>query len=83
MIIQHIEEYITAAFNGSNELLKRKQMDAWWIQEFRISLLVLPRRSIIITRWNKPLEGQVKLNTDGSSKGNPGLCGGRGRFEEL
>jgi len=29
-------------------------------------------------RWERPTRGWVKLNTDGSSLGNPGLAGGRG-----
>ena len=28
-------------------------------------------------RWSKPVSGWVKLTTDGSSLGNPGLAGGR------
>ncbi|XP_058111206.1 uncharacterized protein LOC131254225 [Magnolia sinica] len=37
----------------------------------------LPRNHSIVT-WLKPLRGFLKLNVDGSSRGNPGLSGGRG-----
>ena len=43
-----------------------------------------PTRSIIKrVRWERPLEGWCKLNTDGAASGNPGLagCGGIVRDE--
>ena len=33
-------------------------------------------------RWEKPRHGWVKLNTDGSSLGNPRLAGGGGLIRE-
>ncbi|KAL0291297.1 UNVERIFIED_CONTAM: putative ribonuclease H protein [Sesamum radiatum] len=36
------------------------------------------RQKAIIVHWRKPPEGWYKLNTDGASKGNPGISGADG-----
>ncbi|KAL0405791.1 UNVERIFIED_CONTAM: putative ribonuclease H protein [Sesamum latifolium] len=33
------------------------------------------RQKAIIVPWRKPQDGWYKLNTDGASKGNPGISG--------
>ena len=33
-------------------------------------------RQELLVRWCAPVEGWVKLNVDGASKGNPGIAGG-------
>lgn len=32
----------------------------------------------MLVRWERPGQGKLKLNTDGSAQGNPGLAGGGG-----
>lgn len=39
---------------------------------------IKPSLNIIPVKWLKPLDGYLKLNTNGCSKGNPGLAGGGG-----
>ncbi|KAK9991108.1 hypothetical protein SO802_026093 [Lithocarpus litseifolius] len=42
------------------------------------------QRSVVImsVKWNKPLDGWFKLNTDGASIGNPGKAGGGGLIRD-
>lgn len=45
-----------------------------------LKIMDLAKYQIIYTpvKWLYPNTGFIKLNTDGCSKGNPGLCGGGG-----
>ncbi|KAL0361556.1 UNVERIFIED_CONTAM: putative ribonuclease H protein [Sesamum radiatum] len=36
------------------------------------------QQKAIVVHWRKPQEGWYKLNTDGASKGNPGIFGAEG-----
>ena len=44
--------------------------------------LVGNRKILKQVRWDKPCCGWLKLNTDGSSMGNPGLAGGGGLLRD-
>lgn len=37
-----------------------------------------PTKVLLLVGWSFPPQGWVKLNTDGASKGNPGLAGAGG-----
>ena len=45
-------------------------------------LLVTKRKILKQVRWEKPCNGWLKLNTDWSSLGNPGLAGGGGLLRD-
>ncbi|GKV27995.1 hypothetical protein SLEP1_g37098 [Rubroshorea leprosula] len=42
----------------------------------------LPGKATIFVKWNPPPEGAIKLNTDGSAFGNPGMAGAGGVFRD-
>lgn len=55
----------------------REIVSAWEKSEERKT-----KHCIISIRWMPPLEGWVKLNTDGASKGNPGDGGSEGMVQD-
>lgn len=40
------------------------------------------RAHVCAVKWDKPPIGLVKLNSDGASRGNPGLSGGEGVIQD-
>ncbi|KAL4189211.1 hypothetical protein AMTRI_Chr08g205860 [Amborella trichopoda] len=54
-----------------------------FLQEWSNLLLLTHHKSDINPRWTPPLEGQIKLNFDGCSSGNPGLAGIGGVFRNF
>ncbi|KAK7244115.1 hypothetical protein RIF29_38933 [Crotalaria pallida] len=60
--------------------IRRNLNTGWGVQDLdnRRKGNILTRKETIFIQWRGPLEGWVKLNTNGASKGNPGLawCGG-------
>lgn len=44
-----------------------------WIACFDLLQQLIPKLLCQIVRWDKQKEGQIKCNTDGASKGNPGI----------
>lgn len=55
-------------------------------ENFRVVFAIinglLTRKITRSFRWEKPTQGWLKLNTDGSSVGNPGLAGCRGAIRD-
>lgn len=47
-----------------------------WDQFYELLESVKHHISIMAVKWNPSMPGFVKLNSDGCSKGNPGLSGG-------
>lgn len=57
-------------------LCLRTSNDVLILQQLRVNVPAIPSNPWILTRWNHPVQGRYKLNTDGSCKGNPGAGGG-------
>lgn len=53
-------------------------LDERIIQRLDLPLQPINHRISRAVSWNKPASGCVKLNVDGSCRGNPGTCGGGG-----
>ncbi|KAL0014093.1 hypothetical protein SO802_001162 [Lithocarpus litseifolius] len=64
--------------NIAKEILDR----AFEFTHCACTTLVKNRRILMSIRWEKPCSGWFKLNTDGSSLGNPGLAGGGGLIRD-
>ncbi|KAM7526883.1 hypothetical protein LguiA_016785 [Lonicera macranthoides] len=46
------------------------------LNELGLNCLIMKVARCLVTKWVKPLAGRFKLNSDGCSRGNPGLSGG-------
>ncbi|KAL0285442.1 UNVERIFIED_CONTAM: putative ribonuclease H protein [Sesamum calycinum] len=54
------------------------QGDLFTVNSLNIPLQPRTPKKTITVHWRKPQEGWYKLNTDGASKGNPGISGAGG-----
>lgn len=52
------------------------------LNRLNIPLLPIERCRPRLVAWSKPSLGYVKLNVDGSYRGNPGSCGGGGVIQD-
>ncbi|XP_042952180.1 uncharacterized protein LOC122289263 [Carya illinoinensis] len=48
------------------------------LESINVPIKQVVNRNIRVVKWLKPKLGWVKLNVDGSCRGNPGTCGGGG-----
>lgn len=70
-----MQESVAAVFNRAAIAGKRSHHDEVMLKQLGIKQLAPPSSSVQITRWLRPKNDWVKLNSDGSSKGNPGPSG--------
>lgn len=75
-VISNIDFAIRAILNAHQIIKKISLMDSRWLINFQIKHEQCIINKLIITKWFKPSMGRVKLNSDGSSKGNPNRSGG-------
>ncbi|XP_041007958.1 uncharacterized protein LOC121252418 [Juglans microcarpa x Juglans regia] len=62
----------------SMKVSKISSQDVAILNRLDISILVPKPKKVRVVRWSRPQHGWVKLNTDGSSLGNPGQAGAWG-----
>ncbi|KAM7465445.1 hypothetical protein LguiB_013007 [Lonicera macranthoides] len=75
-IIKEIGDYVRCLLINSTIVQKRVDGDDVWIKDFVKSAPPMRMGVLSIIKWTAPGKDRVKLNTDGWSKGNPGLSGG-------
>ncbi|XP_042964784.1 uncharacterized protein LOC122299013 [Carya illinoinensis] len=57
---------------------KLKRRDEVILKELNVPPKMVTKRTPQVVKWFRPYQGRYKLNTDGSSRGNPGQAGGGG-----
>lgn len=75
-IILNIRENIAAVFNRALITAKRSCADGLILLKLGVKQPVEADAYFIVTKWIRPIISFVKVNSDGCSKGNPGLSGG-------
>ncbi|XP_041021291.1 uncharacterized protein K02A2.6-like [Juglans microcarpa x Juglans regia] len=60
------------------QVSKISNQDVAILNKLEIPILAPKPKQVRVERWSRPQDGWVKLNTDGSSLGNPGLAGAGG-----
>lgn len=77
--IHKIDSAIGAILSVHSVVKKRNLKDEYLLRGLKVGITDVQCKSLLITRWFKPVLGRVKLNSDGCSKGNPGRSGWRNR----
>lgn len=72
-IISVVESNIRNILHGSSIIKKRCSKDEQILQNFHCFAPSFKKRDFIIARWFPPRRGRLKLDVDGSARGNPGL----------
>ncbi|XP_035546201.1 ribonuclease H-like [Juglans regia] len=62
---------------------KFNQHDAYILGCLNVNPIPIQQHPIHLITWSKPLLGRVKLNTDGSCLGNPGMSGAGGVIRDM
>ncbi|XP_058108936.1 uncharacterized protein LOC131251988 [Magnolia sinica] len=75
--INQVQFWLSRLLNSFPLLACKSQSDCDVLVDHVIPRLVPPRPSISVVKWTCPPRGWVKMNVDGSSRGNPGLSGYR------
>ncbi|CAI9785059.1 unnamed protein product [Fraxinus pennsylvanica] len=57
------------------EVRTLSRRDVWVLKELNIPVKPIKEKGIKVVRWQRPMQGWYKLNTDGCCLGNPGICG--------
>ncbi|KAG2666238.1 hypothetical protein I3760_15G047900 [Carya illinoinensis] len=73
-----IKYWICHLIKGSIKQLRLAKQDGDILRRLDIPVPHSPPEKVTMVKWIKPQQGWVKLNTDGSSLGNPGQSGAGG-----
>jgi len=83
VVWQSIKQWVGVICQGFSKPKKFTQTDFYILNCFNIHQVPIKQKQINYIAWSKPAQGRVKLNTDGSSLGNPGVSGAGGVIRDM